>query len=167
MIKYWLVTVFISMTCTLFFTATLSAQEQDESDVFANYAYAVDPFAGDHWLCIGDAHRFIDPIFSFGASFAMIEAQAASKAIIEALETGDWTRPFADYVALCNRGQNAAHDVISYFWKYPIFFGYQSRGSQRKDIMRLLSSDVHSEQEMPALTMMRRTLKKFEQPVVA
>jgi FADH2-dependent halogenase len=139
----------------------------EEVRTITNYSYSVDPFVGNGWLCIGDAHRFIDPIFSFGASFAMIEAKAASQAIITTLKTGDNAEAFAEYVDLCNRGQDAAHDVISYFWKYPIFFGYQSRGKQRKDIMRLLSSDVHSKQEMPALQMMRRTLQKFEQPVAA
>lgn len=140
----------------------IGRERVEEIRTTTNYSYSVDPFVGNGWLCVGDAHRFIDPIFSFGASFAMIEAKAASKAIMAALETGDWREPFAEFVALCNRGQNAAYDVIRYFWRYPIFFGYQSRGKQRKDIMRLLSSDVHSQHEMPALQMMRHTLQKFE-----
>ncbi|MCI0581163.1 MAG: NAD(P)/FAD-dependent oxidoreductase [Chloroflexi bacterium] len=135
----------------------------EEIRTITNYSYKVDPFVGNGWLCIGDAHRFIDPIFSFGASLAMLEAKAASRAILTALATGDWTAPFAEYIALCNRGQSAAYDVIRYFWKYPVFFGYQSRGKQRKEFMRLLSSDVHDEQELPALQMMRRTLQKFDQ----
>src|SRR5262245_8572533 len=30
-----------------------------------NYSYQVRDFTGKGWLCLGDAHRFIDPIFSF------------------------------------------------------------------------------------------------------
>ncbi len=78
------------------------------------------------------------------------------------------SEPFAEYVEFANRGQDAALEVIRYFWKYPVFFGFQSRGKLRKDIMRLLSSDVHSPIELKALTLMRNTLNKYEaQPVVA
>src|SRR5262249_55306118 len=134
-----------------------------------NYSYSVDPFVGDGWLCIGDAHRFTDPIFSFGASFAMVEARAASNAILTALETGDCAEPFADYADFCNRGQNAARDVIRYFWKFPIFFGYQSRSELRHDLIRLLGSDCHSLSEIRALQVMRNALKKFgvEKPAPA
>lgn len=143
-----------------------SADRLEEIRAITNYSYAVDPFVGDGWLAVGDAHRFADPIFSFGASFAMVEARAASQAILEAIKTGDSSQPFADYAEFADRGQNAALDVIRYFWKYPVFFGFQSRGKLRKDIRRLLSSDVHSPYELKALTLMRNTLKKYEaQPV--
>lgn len=125
-----------------------------------NYSYNIEPFVGDGWLCVGDAHRFIDPIFSFGASFAMVEARAASKAIVEALTSGDYTKPFNDYAAWCNRGQDVALDLIRYFWKYPIFFGYQTRSTMRKDFIRLLGSDCHDAHEMRAVQIMRQGLAK-------
>ncbi len=34
--------------------------------VIPNYSYQVRGFCGKGFICIGDAHRFIDPIFSFG-----------------------------------------------------------------------------------------------------
>jgi FADH2-dependent halogenase len=55
----------------------------------------------------------------------------------------------------------AALDVIRYFWKFPVFFGYQSRGEARKDIIRLLASDCHSYTEPRALAVMRRALCKL------
>ncbi len=126
-----------------------------------NYSYTVSPFVGKGWLCVGDAHRFTDPIFSFGVSFAMLEARAASRAIQDALSSGDHRVPFAEYAAYCDRGQNAAADVIRYFWKFPTFFGYQSRSALRKDVMRLLASDFHDADEMRALQVMRRALKRY------
>src|SRR5438477_4310376 len=36
--------------------------------VIPNYSYQVRGFCGKGFICIGDAHRFIDPIFSFGVS---------------------------------------------------------------------------------------------------
>jgi FADH2-dependent halogenase len=135
-----------------------------------NYSYAVEPFVGNGWLCVGDAHRFTDPIFSFGVSFAMLEARAAATAIVRALATGDCRAPFAEYAAYCNRGQQAAADVIRYFWKFPVFFGYQSRSALRKDIMRLLASDFYDVDDMRALQIMRRALAKYAsapQPLTA
>jgi len=126
-----------------------------------NYSYVVDPFVGDGWLALGDAHQFNDPIFSFGVSFAMVEAREASRAILRSFENCTSTAPFAEYRDFCLRGQTAALDVIRYFWKFPVFFGYQSRGELRKDIIRLLGSDCHSRTESRALTLMRRALRKF------
>ena len=140
----------------------VQGREQVESvRTITNYAYTVAPFVGPGWLCIGDAHRFTDPIFSFGVSFAMLEARAASQAIQHAVREGDDQAAFADYAAYCDRGQNAAADVIRYFWKFPTFFGYQSRSAMRKDVMRLLASDFHDVDEMRALQVMRRALNKY------
>ena len=122
-----------------------------------NYSYTVEPFVGNGWLCVGDAHRFIDPIFSFGVSFAMLEARAAANAIQHYLTTGDESA-FQDYEQYCNRGQSGAFDLIRYFWKHPIFFGYNIRGRYRKDIIQMLGSDMHSPSLPPALSFMRSAL---------
>jgi FADH2-dependent halogenase len=132
--------------------------------VIANYSYRIDPFAGDGWLCIGDAHRFADPIFSFGVASAMVEATAACKAILKAMETGDWRAPFEEYVAYSNRGQDSISDLIKYFWRFPSFFGVQSRGAFRKDIIRLLAGDCFDVGEIPALTAMRKSLALVSLP---
>lgn len=125
-----------------------------------NYSYDIEPFVGDGWLCVGDAHRFIDPIFSFGGSFAMVEARAASHAIRQALETGECMPSFREYATWCDRGQDVALDLIRYFWKYPIFFGYQTRSTMRKDFIRLLGSDCHDAHEMKAVQIMRKGLAR-------
>jgi flavin-dependent dehydrogenase len=125
-----------------------------------NYSYVVDPFIGPGWLAVGDAHQFSDPIFSFGVSFAMLEARQASRAILKSFEDGEWRNPFSKYRDFCVRGQTAALDVIRYFWRFPVFFGYQSRGEMRKDIIRLLGSDCHSATESRALAQMRKALDR-------
>ena len=127
-----------------------------------NYSYTIDPFVGDGWLCVGDAHGFIDPIFSFGASFALVEARAASQAILAALDMDDDKAPFSEYSAFCKRGQDVAFDLIRYFWKFPIFFGYQTRGKLRNDFIRLLASDCHSPREIRMVEIMRKALQKFD-----
>lgn len=107
-----------------------------------DYSYRVEPFAGPGWFCIGDAHRFADPIFSFGVSSAMQEAQAVVRAVREVFESEDWSGVAERYTKHCNTGQDAIFDFIRYFWSYPAFFGLQMRGKFRKEVIRLFGGDI-------------------------
>ena len=51
--------------------------------VIPNYSYQVRGFCGKGFICIGDAHRFIDPIFSFGLTVTMREAEFAAPVVRE------------------------------------------------------------------------------------
>lgn len=125
-----------------------------------NYSYDIEPFAGDGWLCVGDAHGFIDPIFSFGVAIGLQEAREASKRIDAILKGADWQEQTAAYVRYCRRGLSVAADVIQYFWQFPVFFGYLMRGAMRRDLIRLLGSDIHTEAPLPAIELMRKTLAR-------
>lgn len=46
--------------------------------VIPNYSYQVRGFCGKGFICIGDSHRFLDPIFSFGVTVTMREAEFAA-----------------------------------------------------------------------------------------
>ena len=133
--------------------------------VVRNYSYRIDPFVGDGWLCVGDAHRFADPIFSYGVSFAMTGARAAASAALRAVESGSCTKPFADYAAYCTRGHDAGLDLIRYFWRFPAFFSFQTRGATRADMIKLLGGDCFGDEEIGVLTMMRRSLAEVAEPV--
>lgn len=135
------------------------AERTEKVRTINKYSYTIDPFVGNGWLCVGDAHRFSDPIFSFGVSFALVEARAAAKAIDQALKTGDQKKAFEMYSEYSDTGQNAALDVIKYFWHFPVFFGFLSRGKYRKEIIRLLSSDCHKSGDIEVLKIMRESLK--------
>lgn len=127
-----------------------------------NYSYRIEPYAGPGWLCVGDAHRFADPIFSFGVAFAMCEGVAAAKATAQALRDHREADALADYVTYCDRGHEAAYDLIRYFWRYPAFFPFQVQGAFRHDMMRLFSGDFFRDEEIPALVAMRESLEAFE-----
>jgi ABC-type nitrate/sulfonate/bicarbonate transport system ATPase subunit/flavin-dependent dehydrogenase len=70
-----------------------------------NSGYAMERYAGDGWLLVGDAARFVDPIFSSGISVAAESAREAAAAIVVALAADD-TRAerFAPYAATLQRG---------------------------------------------------------------
>ena len=54
--------------------------------VVPNYSYQVRGFCGKGFICLGDAHRFIDPIFSFGVTVTMREAELAAPLIRQYLD---------------------------------------------------------------------------------
>lgn len=126
--------------------------------MITNFSYKVEPFAGDGWICVGDSHRFIDPILPLGVTIAISEAKAASHAIVKAVRSGDCTAPFAEYVEYSKLGQNAASDLISYYWHFLSMLSRQTRGKLRKDIIRLMDGDLFSSQEITALTAMRNSI---------
>lgn len=126
----------------------------------ANYSYRIDRYRGEGWCCVGDAHQFIDPIFSFGVSFALVEAREASAAIVDVLAGADEAERMGRYVAFCERGQSVARDLIRYFWRFPTFFAYLTRGEHRRDVIRLLGSACHDPEELEAVKVMRAALRQ-------
>ena len=77
-------------------------------------------------MCIGDSHRFIDPIFSFGLTVAMREAQFAAP-VIRAYLGGanrDKPNPFAEHQLFCEKGIDILEDVLDSFWEHPLAFAW-------------------------------------------
>ncbi len=56
-------------------------------------------YTGRGFLCIGDSHRFIDPIFAYGVYFGIQEGEFATEAIARYLsgEVKSNGNPFADF----------------------------------------------------------------------
>jgi FADH2 O2-dependent halogenase len=67
-----------------------------------DYSYVLDKFCGNGFLMIGDAARFVDPIFSSGVSVAMYSARYAAETIQGALQSGDLSEEaFKPYERCC------------------------------------------------------------------
>jgi 1H-pyrrole-2-carbonyl-[peptidyl-carrier protein] brominase len=141
-----------------------AARQTEPMRVTRNYSYRVEPFVGPGWLCVGDAHRFTDPIFSFGVSFALTEAEAAAEAIVTALrEPGREPDVLASYASYCTRGHDRAADLIRFFWKFPPFFSYMTRSERGGDIIRLLAGDCFSVEPLGASVEMKKSIEDFPQ----
>jgi flavin-dependent dehydrogenase len=54
-----------------------------------DYSYRATRCAGDGWVLVGDAHGFLDPLYSSGVLLALKSGQMAADAICEGLERGD------------------------------------------------------------------------------
>jgi len=122
-----------------------------------NYSYRLWNFTGKGFLCVGDSHRFIDPVFSFGVFFAMKEAEhaAASIALFLADSKREQPNPFANYQRLCDRGQDSVQELIDAFWEHPYAFSMLAHHRYPEDIIHMFAGRVYNETPLPGLMAMR------------
>src|SRR5436305_5272283 len=92
--------------------------------VIPNYSYQVRRFCGKGFLGIGDAHRFIDPIFSFGLTVTMREAEFAAPLVREYLEgkNRNGKNPFREHQIFCEKAIDALNDMIDLHCDHPFAF---------------------------------------------
>ena len=135
------------------------ARQVEKVRIARDYSYRIESFVGPNWACIGDAHRFLDPIFSFGVSFAMTEARQIALGLDECWNKGDFGDMFSRFANWSNTGQNIAHDLIKYFWKYPVFFGYQMRNAAlRNEVIQLFGGACFHPEDMRVPQLFREAL---------
>lgn len=134
----------------------------DDVHVIPNYSYQVKGFCGKGFLCIGDAHRFIDPIFSFGMTVSMSEGQFAAPAVRAYLEGAhrDRPNPFAQHQLFCEQGIDVLEDVIDSFWEHPLDFALCVYRRYREQITDIFAGRIYERQPFPALHFFRKLLKR-------
>jgi FADH2 O2-dependent halogenase len=132
----------------------------DEGD----YSYAMQQITGDNWLMVGDAGRFVDPIFSTGVSIALNSARFATPDILAALQSGNYKREsFANYEATLRRGTRNWYNFITVYYRLNVLFTAFIRDPRyRLDVLKLLQGDVYDEAEPEVLTKMRDMVAEVE-----
>jgi 1H-pyrrole-2-carbonyl-[peptidyl-carrier protein] brominase len=127
----------------------------EEARAVPNYSYHCRNFAGPGWLCLGDAHRFIDPIFSFGLFVSMKEAQVAAP-LVAAWLGGTAPDPWAAHVAGLEAGLNRLQDLIDGFWERPLGFAHLvHRTTHRPGMIDLFAGRIYGRETSPALEQLR------------
>jgi flavin-dependent dehydrogenase len=126
-----------------------------------NYSYRVTDFSGRGWLCIGDAHRFIDPLFSFGVNVTMADARRAAGAIREFLagRVEDEALPFRAFEQWSERGIDVCQTVLDGFWETTMSFGLLL-ARYEEDFIDLLAGRVWDDRPYPALAELREGLAR-------
>lgn len=123
------------------------------AEIVANYSYEVAAFTGPNWLCVGDAHRFVDPLFSFGVNIALAEAKRAVEAVVRWLDgnpAADPTRPFAEFEAWAQRGGDVCETVIQGFSHAVFQFGVLVR-TDEDQFIDMLAGRVWDDPDYAAL----------------
>jgi ABC-type nitrate/sulfonate/bicarbonate transport system ATPase subunit/flavin-dependent dehydrogenase len=118
-----------------------------------NYSYVMDRFAGDGWMLVGDAARFVDPVFSSGVSVAMESARRAAGVIIPALKNNDVrAAAFDEYQRTLRSGMEIWREfILRYYQLPPLFFDLIARQETRGQLTRLLQGDVYDRASVPIL----------------
>jgi FADH2 O2-dependent halogenase len=129
-----------------------------------DYSYAMSSITGDRYVMIGDAARFVDPIFSTGVSIALNSARFAHMDILKALETGNYKKEsYGTYETTIRRGTKNWYDFISVYYRLNILFTFFiNNKNTRLDVLKLLQGDVYDEQPPAVLDEMRRSVKEIE-----
>ncbi|HEY1351795.1 MAG TPA: NAD(P)/FAD-dependent oxidoreductase [Ktedonobacteraceae bacterium] len=130
-----------------------------------DYSYAMKQICGDHFLLIGDAARFVDPIFSTGVSIALNSARFASADILRAAQSGDFRQAsFQTYESTLRRGTKNWYEFISVYYRLNVLFtAFIQDERYRLDVVKLLQGDVYDEDEPEVLTIMKDIVSQVEQ----
>jgi FADH2 O2-dependent halogenase len=130
-----------------------------------DYSYAMKEIVGDRFCMIGDAARFVDPIFSTGVSIALNSARFAHHDILKALETNDLSRnSFKTYETTIRRGTKNWYDFITVYYRLNVLFTWFIRSPEhRLDVLKLLQGDVYDEEQPEVLRKMREKVVEVEQ----
>lgn len=112
-----------------------NAELVEDAHSCANYSYQINEFAGPGFICIGDAHRFVDPIFSLGMHFTLVEGRKAADAIADYLsgKTAHLENPFEEHMKFCELGMDNAQVLLDVFWNYPFAFSLYMRDQKYRD----------------------------------
>jgi FADH2 O2-dependent halogenase len=132
-----------------------------------DYSYSMKEIVGDRFCMIGDAARFVDPIFSTGVSIALNSARFAHKDILRALETNNFSRSaFNEYESTIRRGTKNWYDFITIYYRLNVLFTWFIRNPEhRLDVLKLLQGDVYDEEQPAVIRKMREKVAEVEQNV--
>jgi flavin-dependent dehydrogenase len=147
------------------FDALKRAMRVTDFKVEGDYSYAMKQISGDRFILIGDAGRFVDPIFSTGVSIALNSSCFAHRDILRALERNDFSRgSFETFETTIARGTKNWYDFISLYYRLNVLFTYFITDRRyRLDVLKLLQGDVYDEAQPPVLDQMRKMVSEVEQ----
>ena len=144
--------------------AMSNAMRVNDFKTEGDYSYILDKFCGNGFLMVGDAARFVDPIFSSGVSVAMHSARFGAQTIQFALETGDLSEEaLKPYERTLRGGVDIWYEFIRLYYKLLPLFTLFIQSEYRVEILRLLQGEVFNREDVRVLDVMRRYIEAVEQ----
>ncbi|HDL42108.1 MAG TPA: NAD(P)/FAD-dependent oxidoreductase, partial [Actinobacteria bacterium] len=147
-----------------FACAMRSARRVNEFKREGDYSYSMNKFVGDGYLLVGDAGRFVDPIFSSGVSVALSGAKFAAEQISHAFEVGDVSEStLKPYERKLRSGVDVWYEFIRLYYKLlPLFTYFIQSKQHRMEVLQLLQGEVYDREEVPVLDAMRKFIESVE-----
>jgi len=143
--------------------AMANAARVNDFKTEGDYSYIMDKFCGNGFLMVGDAARFVDPIFSSGVSVAMHSARFGAQTVLTALESGDFSEAvFKPYENTLRGGVEIWYEFIRLYYKLLPLFTLFIQSEYRVEILRLLQGEVFNREDVRVLNVMRRYIEVVE-----
>jgi flavin-dependent dehydrogenase len=145
--------------------AMAAAKPVNELRSEADYSYTMSRFVGNGWMLVGDAARFVDPIFSSGVSIACESAKFASEAIAGAFAAEDVSETaLLGYESKLKGGVTIWYEFIRLYYKLMHLFTYFIDSKEhRLQILQLLQGEVYDRESAPVLDAMRKMIVTVEE----
>ena len=134
----------------------------------ADYSYKIDTLRGKGWLLIGDALRFVDPIFSSGVDVALFSAKYAFDAIEGVLRGQPEEASFREFESMVSGGVEAWYELIALFYRLQnLFTVFVVRPRFRRQVIRLLQGNLYVPDALQLAREMIATFEESYQKVMA
>ena len=132
-----------------------------------DYSYKVDRYAGPGWVMVGDALRFVDPIFSSGVDVALFSALYAYEAIEKAWKTGDEQQAFEAFHDRINVGVDSWYDTIRLFYKLQnLLTRFAVHPKWRASIIRALQGAPYTPERVASNQLLQEAMEEAYQQVM-
>lgn len=123
------------------------ADKINEVGSLSGYSAAVKQLYGDHFVLVGNASEFLDPVFSSGVTLALESGSVAADLTIKELEGHviDWQTDYEDYMM---RGINVFREFVESWYDgrlQTIFFTEEKDEKIKQAITSVLSGYVWNE----------------------
>lgn len=144
--------------------AMRNARRINDFKTEGDYSYSMTNFAGNGYVLVGDAARFVDPIFSSGVSIALYSAKYAAERIRYAFDNNDFSREtFLPFEIKLRKGVDIWYEFIRLYYKLLPLFTYFIRSKQhRLQVLQLLQGEVYDRSEVTVLAEMRKFIETVE-----
>jgi FADH2 O2-dependent halogenase len=144
--------------------AMRDAKQVRDFKLEGDYSYKMDTFAGNGFVLIGDAARFVDPIFSSGVSVALFSAKYSAERICHAFEHNDFSEAaLKPYEKKLRSGTEIWYEFIRLYYKLlPAFTHFIKSKQHRLEVLRLLQGEVFDRKDVPVLDAMRKFIHTVE-----
>ncbi len=145
--------------------ATHRARRINDLKGEVNYSYRLDRVCGDGWMAVGDAARFIDPVFSSGVSVAMHSARDAPEPLSQALPRGYTSRDaFLGYEDRVFTEAAIWDDFIRLFYRLlPGFTHLLESREHRPALMRMIQGEIRPDSAGELLDELRTLVREVEE----
>jgi 1H-pyrrole-2-carbonyl-[peptidyl-carrier protein] chlorinase len=129
--------------------------------VEGDYSYSAERATGPGWILLGDALRFVDPIFSSGVDVAVYSAALAADAIHETLSGGDEAAAFAGYERSVGDGIQLWYELTDLFYRLQnLFSRFAVTRRHREDVIRILQGNLYVRDTQERARRMLRVMRE-------